>query len=200
MLVILEYLNGHFIEFLATITGIICVYLNTRENVWGWPIGIVSVGLSIQVYWEALLLSDALLHIIYVILGFYGWYQWLHGKSGNQKLKISTTKLQEWLLLLIIGSVSSFILGSVMKLIKITIAVPYLDAITTCFSLLAQWQLAKKRLENWLLWIGVDILASGIYLYKGLYFFTVLYLVYLILATIGYLKWKKKFLSFKSIE
>ncbi len=189
----LEYILNHYIELLVTITGIICVYLNTKENVWAWPIGIISVALSIQVYWEVSLLSDAILGLIYVFLGFYGWYQWLYGKSGNNKLHVSLTKIKEWIILISFGFIGSFILGSIVKYTYQTADLPYLDAITTCFSLLAQWQLAKKRLENWLVWIAVDILATSIYIYKSLYFFAVLYAVYTVLAILGYLEWRKRF-------
>ena len=186
-----QYFANNQIEFWAFIFGLVCVFLNTKENIWAWPVGIIGVALSIYVFWVAKLYGDFGLHIIYVILGFYGWYNWLYGGASQTQLPISysSTKELSWLLAGV-GIGGSVALGWVFQ--KYTDnQFPYGDAITTVFSLVAQWQLTQKRLENWLVWIFVDVIATYIYYQKGLYLFMAQYFIFLILATMGYFQWKK---------
>jgi nicotinamide mononucleotide transporter len=189
---IVHYLSQpvHIIEAIATITGLICVYLNARGNIWGWPVGILSVGLAVFVYYQSFLYSDFILHIIYVILGFYGWYQWAYGGQSHSQLPITRLGTSMWVLSIATGVAGLFILGWVFDTYT-NASFAYWDAYTTSFSLVAQFLLAKKKLGNWLVWIAVDLIAIGIYFAKELYFFTFLYVGYLILAIYGYLEWKK---------
>lgn len=190
----LDYLSQplRIVEILATITGFWCVYLNTQEKILAWPIGIISVGLSAWVFWENMLLSDMLLHVIYVILGFYGWYVWAFGGTNKQTLSVSKfTTSRQWVTGIGIGFLGMLGLGYFFD--TYTAAdLAYWDAYTTSFSLVAQVLLARKKLENWLFWIAVDIIAIGIYAVKGLPFFSFLYIGYLGLAIWGYLSWKKR--------
>ena len=185
-----QYFSGNPIELLGALTGILCVYLNAKENIWGWPIGIVSVACYVIVFWNAFLFGDFLLHIIYVILGFYGWYYWLYGGKKKDALPISVSPKKELLFFGALGSILILPIGWLLSLYP-NASVPYWDATTTIFSLLAQWQLARKRLENWLTWLFVDTLCVVIYYYKELYITSGLYFVYLILATLGYLEWRR---------
>ena len=190
---VIQYLSEpvHIVEAISFITGLICVYLNTQENILGWPVGIVSVGLAVYVYWESFLYSDFILHIIYVILGFYGWYQWAYGGAKQTQLPITNLKTWPgWVLAVIIGTAGLFFMGWFFDTYT-NADFAYWDAYTTSFSLVAQVLLARKKLENWLIWIAVDIVAVGIYYAKGLYFFTALFAGYLILAVYGYYQWRK---------
>ncbi len=187
---IISYLTANYIEAVSTFFGIVCVYLNAKENIWAWPTGIISVGLGIIIFLEYKLYGDMGLHVVYVILGFYGWYNWLYGGKQHEGVQIHRSAKTELYGFLAIGTVTSLVLGYVLE--KNTDSdVPYFDALTTVFSLIAQYQLTKKIIENWLIWIAVDVVCVGLYFYKGLYIYTFLYFVYLILATMGYLNWKK---------
>lgn len=187
---IYHYLITNEVETISTVFGIICVYLNAKENIWAWPTGIISVALGIYIFLQFKLYGDMGLHIIYVILGFYGWYNWLYGGKQHTGVKIHQTAATELQLFIISGLAGTGVLGYFLDA-GTDSDVPYLDAMTTVFSLIAQYQLTKKQIENWLIWIAVDVVCIGLYYYKGLYIYTFLYVVYLFLATMGYFNWRK---------
>ena len=180
----------NIIELLAVVFGLIAVYFNTQEIVWAWPTGIIGVVLSAILFYEVKLYADLSLHVVYVILGFYGWYEWLYGGKHQSALQVSTSSSVEILMLLVAGVIGTGLIGFLFN--RYTDAdLAYWDGFTTSFSLVGQYWLAKKKLENWLLWIVVDVVASGIYVYKGLYLLALLYFLYLGLAVYGYQQWRK---------
>jgi nicotinamide mononucleotide transporter len=189
---LLTYAQENPFELIGTIFGLFCVYLNTRANVWGWVTGIISVGAYVFVFWKANLYGDCILHIIYVILSIYGLYHWLYGGKGVDNLTITKSSNKELIFVLFLGAIGTPILGYIFTHYFTNSYQPYWDAGIFSFSLVAQWQLAQKRIENWLLWIGVDMVAVWLYFSKGLIFTGVLYLIFLGLATLGYLQWKKE--------
>ena len=179
----------NWIEFFAVVFGLVAVYFNTREIVWGWPIGIVGVILSGILFYEVQLYSDLVLHVVYVGLGFYGWYEWLYGGRGHSTLRVTTLAPKILLILIGLGAIGTGLIGYLFD--RYTEAdLAYWDAFTTSFSLVGQYMLAKKKLENWVLWIVVDVVASGIYVYKELYLLALLYFLYLGLAAYGYYRWQ----------
>ena len=170
--------------------GLIAVYFNTREMVWGWPIGIVGVVLSAILLYEVRLYADLILHVIYFVLGFYGWYEWVYGGQKGEALRVTTLSSSMTWALLVLGAVGTGAIGYGFD--RYTDAdLAYWDAFTTSFSLVGQYMLAKKKLENWWLWIVVDAVASCMYAYKELYLLSLLYFLYLGLAAYGYFQWKK---------
>ena len=180
----------NWIEVLALLFGLAAVYFNTREIVWGWPVGIVGVVLSGILLYEVRLYSDLVLHVVYFVLGFYGWYEWLYGGRNKGTLQVTNISSNLALALLAVGAIGTGAIGYAFD--RYTDAdLAYWDAFTTSFSLVGQYMLAKKKLENWLLWIGVDAVASAMYAYKELYLLSLLYFLYLGLATYGYYQWKK---------
>lgn len=181
-----------WIELVAACFGFVCVWLTVRQNVWCWPTGLVQVSLYLFVFYDAKLYSDFILHIIYVFLQFYGWYQWLHGGSNGQPLsvtKLSVTSVLSWLGVCLLATLA---LGSGMSLLT-DASVPFGDAFTTVASLIAQWLMARKRLESWIAWITVDVVAIGIYAYKGLNATAILYSLFLVLAVMGWFAWRKSY-------
>ncbi|MEE9438070.1 MAG: nicotinamide riboside transporter PnuC [Saprospiraceae bacterium] len=188
-------------EILATITGIIGVYFQAKEKIIAWPFVLISVSISSIIFFESKLYSDFGLHIIYIFLNMYGWYIW---SNKTYKSIVTPTKLLplNGLIATFLGTVGfTLILGYLMHTYT-DADLPYFDAFTTSGSLIAQYLLAKKYLQNWWLWIIVDIVAIPMYLYKGLYIIAGLFAVYLILSIYGYLEWKKAVnktdLSFKN--
>jgi len=178
-----------WIEATAVVFGLLCVWLTIRQNIWCWPTGLIQVLLYIVIFYKALLYSDMLLHIIYVVMQIYGWYHWLYGGKGKTELKVSTLSRSLLSMWIGIGVLGTFLWGFLMARYT-NAAVPYADAFTTVASLIAQWLMARKRLESWWFWIAVDIVAVGVYLYKSLYLTMGLYVVFLVLATMGYFRWK----------
>jgi nicotinamide mononucleotide transporter len=178
-----------WIEAIAVIFGLLCVWLTIRQNIWCWPTGLIQVLLYIIIFYNALLYSDMLLHVVYVAMQVYGWYHWLYGGKGKTELKVSFLPAMSFTIWIAAGILGTFAWGYLMGNYT-NAAVPYADSFTTVMSLIAQWLMARKRLESWFFWIAVDFVAIGVYLYKGLYLTMGLYTVFLVLATIGYFRWK----------
>ena len=177
-------------EMAAVLFGIVAVYLTVRENVWCWPTGLVNVGLSILVFWQARLYADMGLQVVYVLLCLYGWYHWLHGGAEKGVLAVARTPRAALPLLAGLGLLGAGLLG--LGLARFTDAsLPFWDSSTTAFSLVAQYMQTRKWLGNWLVWIAVDLVYLGIYVYKSLYWMTGLYAVFLVLAVLGHLRWNR---------
>jgi nicotinamide mononucleotide transporter len=180
--------SGH--EIAGALFGIAYVWLATRENAWCWPVGLVNVGLYILVFYEARLYADMGLQVVYVVLSLYGWHQWLRGGPGEGALRVSRAPGRALLLLSLLGSAGAALLG--FTLYRHTDAsVPFWDSTTTSFSLVAQWMQARKWIENWPLWIAVDLVYVGIYVYKKLYATAGLYAVFIALAFVGLVQWRR---------
>lgn len=170
--------------------GVLCVWLTIRQNIWCWPTGLVQVVLYLHIFYQARLYSDLLLHGFYVLLQFYGWYHWLHGGRGDGPLAV--TRLDRagawaWPLLALGGSLPW---GWLMATFT-DAALPYADAFIAATSLVAQWLMARKRLESWLFWITVDVVAIGVFWSRGLILTSGLYALFLLLATQGYVTWRR---------
>lgn len=187
---ILKDIDMSPIEIAAVLFGFICVVLTIKQNIWCWPTGLIQVSLYIFVFYKARLYSDMGLHVVYVFMQIFGWYNWLYGGQDKTELKVSRLSAAGaafWATIALVGTGG---LGYVMD--NYTNAdLAYWDAATTVLSLIAQWLLAKKILESWMIWITVDVLCVGIYMVKGLIPTTVLYAAFLILATMGLLQWRK---------
>ncbi|MDP6708295.1 MAG: nicotinamide riboside transporter PnuC [Alphaproteobacteria bacterium] len=181
------------IEIAATAFGLACVYLYIRENIWCWPTGIAMVVLYAYIFYEVRLYSDMALQVVYIFVQVYGWRYWLKGVDDSE-VPITTLSQRQWLQVAVVTGLGTFLLGTFM--VELTDAdLPYWDATTTAMSLMAQFLIGRKKLENWLLWIAVDVLAIGIYLYKELYLTAGLYAVFLVMASVGYVAWRRKYLS-----
>ncbi|MBY0523289.1 MAG: nicotinamide riboside transporter PnuC [Gemmataceae bacterium] len=185
-----QILGMSVLELVAALFGVVSVGLTVKQSVWGWPVGVVMVALYAVIFWRERLYADSGLQVVYFVLQIYGWYQWLHGGSAHDRLPVSRASGGLMLLLMLLGAVGSAGLGT--ALARWTNQdMPYLDSTIAAFSLVAQWMLARKLLQNWLLWIGVDLLAVGVYAAKGLYPTVVLYAIFLFLAAAGYVEWQR---------
>jgi nicotinamide mononucleotide transporter len=178
------------VEAAGVLFGVIAVWLTTRENIWCWPTGLVNVGLFIVVFWRTKLYADMGLQVVYVVLCLYGWYEWLHGGRDRGTLTVSATPRPA---LAALGAAGvAFAAGLGLFLSRNTdAALPFWDAGTTSFSLVAQAMQTRKWWENWLLWIAVDVVYVGIYVVKKLYLTAGLYAVFLALAVLGLKSWRR---------
>ena len=177
-------------EIIATILGLISVWLTVRQNILCWPTGLVMVGLYVVIFFRARLYADAGLQVVYIALQIYGWYEWQRGGKGHSKLTVTRITLRLGLLLSGVAILATALMGYGLAT-KTDAALPYWDSAATAMSLVAQWMLARKLIENWLVWIAVDVLSIGIYIVKGLYPTTVLYAAFLVLAALGWIEWRK---------
>jgi nicotinamide mononucleotide transporter len=189
---IITYFQNNPYEFWGFITTIICVWLNTRENVWGWFFAILAAIFSIKVFYDSALYGDLSLQIVFIFISIYGWYEWLYGNQAQGAISISLISKQLVIILVIILLICAPLLGWVLQLLGGKL--PYLNATTTIISLLAQWMMARKYLENWLVWIFVNSLLIGVYYYSALYLYSYLYLILLALAILGFFTWRSQYL------
>ena len=179
-----------WIELTAACLGALSVYLMTQQKPAAWPIGLVMVLLYIWIFYDARLYSEMLLQIIYVILQIYGWWQWLRGGSQQQGRAVSSLSSVGISQGLLIGASITLALGFAMS--QYTDAnLPWLDAALTGFSLVAQYWMAQKRLQCWLLWIVLDIIYVGMFITAELYLTAVLYMAFTALAVYGWLEWRQ---------
>lgn len=178
------------LEIVAALFGVVSVFLSVRQNIWSWPTAIVNVGLYIFVFYDSKLYADTGLQVIYVVLNAYGWYHWLYGGKNRTELAVSRTPVRLGLLLAGIVATGAVVIGTL--LVRNTDAsLPYVDALTTSTSLVAQWMMTRKLLENWLVWVAVDVVYIGMYITKSLYVTAVLYFIFLVLSAMGYVQWRR---------
>ena len=180
-----------YVEGVAVVTSFLCVWFYTRQNVWSWPLAIVSAVLYIFVFFQARFYAQMVLQGVYIIISIYGWYQWLYGGAQHSALKVSRVTRATALVLAGIVVVGTGVVAYVLATYTTHAAIPFWDALTTVMSLTAQWMLAKKILENWLVWIVADIIYVGMFVYQGLYLTAILYAGFWVLAILGFLAWRK---------
>ena len=178
------------LEIVAAAVGAWSVWLSVRQNILSWPTAIVNVVLYTIVFYEAKLYADMGLQVIYAVLSIYGWYQWLYGGEGHTTLHVTRTRRSLAVSLALIAATGAVLLGSLLHRTT-DAALPYMDSALTSTSLVAQWMMTKKLLENWAVWIAVDVLYVGMFIYKGLYVTAVLYAVFLGLAVKGWIDWRE---------
>ncbi|GGH22033.1 nicotinamide riboside transporter PnuC [Mucilaginibacter phyllosphaerae] len=180
-------------ELTGVITGLLCVYLAAKNNIWNWPFAIVSVTIYIFIFFEAHLFADMGLQVYFLAMNIYGWYYWSHKPANENKTPVTRISPKAIMLSAAAIVIATFILGSVLK--YTTASYPYIDSFCAACSLVAQVFLARKVLENWLIWIFVDVIYVGVYLFKGLHLTAGMYAVYVAIALMGYIDWKKDLLK-----
>ncbi|WP_192823349.1 nicotinamide riboside transporter PnuC [Rufibacter sp. LB8] len=177
-------------EWVGFVTGLLCVWLAARQNVWTFPIALISAAFYVAVFFDALLFADMGLQVMFGVLNIYGWYLWLFKNGERVERPVTNTTKTQWLWLLVLTPAFGFGLGRYLD-VTTSADIPYWDAGTTAVSLAAQWLMSRKKLENWLIWLVVDIIYVPLYLYKELYLTAVLYAIFVPLAWYGYRDWKK---------
>lgn len=186
------------IETLGVITGLLCVYLAARNNIWNWPLAIISVGIYIFIFFDARLYADMGLQFYFMAMNIYGWYFWSNKKIVEIKTPVVKIKrvqiIYALLIIIIITPTLGYILIKLAPILHYKPAsFPFLDSFCTACSLVAQFYMARKILENWLLWVFVDIIYVGVYIFKGLDLTAIMYAVYVAIALMGYVDWKKEY-------
>jgi nicotinamide mononucleotide transporter len=177
------------IEALGFVTGGACVYLVVKENVWNFPVGIANSAFFLVLFAGAKLYGDAALQIIYIALGFQGWYLWLRGGENRTPLRVGRASRG------LLAGVAAFVVAGTAALTfffrYVNDSAPFLDAFTTALSLGAQYLLNRKAVENWWLWMTADVVYIYLYFARELQLTAVLYLVFLGLCVAGLRRWLK---------
>ena len=180
------------------IFGLLAVLFLIKENILTWPCGIIYVLVSFVVFAKARLYGDFILHIFFFVLNIYGWIYWTRKRpSTADSVSITTLTLRDGIGSLVLSFFGIFLFAQFLISLPNWIqdvppaALPYWDSTTSILSVTGMWLTARKKIENWYYWLAVDILATGIYYYKELYFYSLLYCVYIGMAIAGYLAWRK---------
>lgn len=184
-----QFQQTSWLEWLGTVSGFACVYLAAKEHILNWPVAIISITAYAVLFFEYKLYGDSVLQVYFFGTSVYGWYYWANHKQGNETPVLSLEN-REIVLTILSVVVISFIMGWFLDRYTDT-NVPYADGFCTSMSFVAQFLMTRKILQNWILWIIVDFCYVPLYLYKGLYLTSLLYALFLILAVMGYLSWKK---------
>jgi len=186
-----QFKQTSFFEWAGIITTIWCIYLASRESIWNWPVSIVAIVISAIIYYKSGLFGDFYLQFYFLFTAFYGWYFWLKKKSKYNK-PIMKLELNYWKITIIAIIGLTILIGGILN--RYTNSnVPYEDGFCTVISLIAQIMLTRKILENWILWIIVDICYIPLLIYKDLSVYAILYAILTVLATKGYLDWRKTY-------
>ena len=190
----IKWLSGNYIELLGAILGIAYIFFSIRQSILTWPIGLLTSVLYVWVFFVSKLYADMGLQMYYVAISIYGWYEWLFGNKTNHSEPIQVSRIT--LNLSIVLSVISFFLFLLIWFILKNYTdspVPMADSLATALSIVATWMLARKILEHWLVWIFVDAFSVGLFWYKDLLPTVVLFVVYTVMAYIGYREWKQEY-------
>ncbi|MBQ5614289.1 MAG: nicotinamide mononucleotide transporter [Tidjanibacter sp.] len=179
-----------WLELTGTLVGLIYLWLEYRASVWLWAANIVMPLIYIFVYYDSGFYADMGINVYYLVASLYGWIMWRRGRGNGKELPISHTPSRD---IALMGSVFAVLmLGIWLILINFTDStVPLGDTFTTALSVVALYMLAKKYVEQWLVWIVVDVVCVALYIYKGLYPTAILYLLYSVVAWFGYRRWLK---------
>lgn len=180
------------VECTAAVFSLLFLYLLIRENTWCWPFGIASSLLSIYLFIDAKLYSEAILFLYYVAIGVYGWWVWMRPRLGGAPLSVIKWSWKKSLLAFVISLFGAIGLGYFFSS-QTDAANPYVDATTTAFSFLASYLEAHKVLSAWLYWIAINAVSVWLYYQRDLEIYSALMLIYFCVSIYGYYTWKKRF-------
>ncbi len=188
-----NYLTSNWVEVAGAVLSLMYLYLSIREKSALWLFGFISSALYIVVFFRSKLYADMTLNFYYLGVSIYGWINWQRksGKSGSQTLHISRISGKQQTAQYLLGTSVAFMTYYLVLRYLTDSTIPVADSVVGALSVVATWMLAKKKIENWLVWIIVDMFAAGLYFYKGLYPTTILFVVYSVMAVVGFYQWKK---------
>ncbi len=190
-----QFLATSLLEWIATLSGFLCVYLAAKQNIWNWPISIISVLTYFYIFFHSKLYGDSVLQIYFLGTAIYGWYYWNKRAHSDEK-PISSFNSKQMMITMVVIAVLSFLLGFVLD--RWTNSdVPYADGFCTATSFVAQFLMTRKVLQNWLIWVFVDICYIPLYYHKDLLLTAVLYFAFAIIAWNGYRDWRKTYQNFQ---
>ena len=178
------------LEIAAVLTSVIGIWLTTRRKLSSWPVILVSCVLYALVFRREKLYSDMLLQFVYMAFAIYGWWHWWRGVKEEGTVRVERLSGRGLAVGVVVGAAGSFLLGFLMARYT-DAALPHIDAALTSFSLIAQWWSTRKHIANWWLWIVVDALEIGVFLYKRLYLTSALFAFLIFLAVLGLRAWHK---------
>ena len=200
-----------YLEFFGTLSGALAVFLSAKANVWSWPLGIINVVLFFFLFYQVQLYPDMFLQIFFFITNLMGWWRWTNPKKEEENkehgLKISRIPAKSWLIFFLIGLAGTTVAGLFAKNLSLfspilfnkPSAFPYADSFVTVMSIIATYLMVQKKMECWLVWIAVDVVASYLYFSKDIKFVGVEYVLFCFIAAFGFWNWRNEYKSYSVV-
>jgi nicotinamide mononucleotide transporter len=176
-------------ELLGFVTGAGAVWLTVMARISNFPVGIANSAFFLVLFLAARLYADAGLQVVYIVLGLAGWWQWLHGGARRSRLAVSRAGPRLLVSCLVSAAAATWVLTVLLRATQDV--APFWDALTTAVSLAAQFLLNCKKIDNWALWITVDVIYIPLYLVKGLDLTAVVYVLFLGMCLTGVAAWRR---------
>jgi len=190
----LDWAISNKVELSGTFFGLVYIWFSIRQSIYTWPAGIITSVLYCWVFFVAKFYAGMGLQAYYVVISVYGWWCWQRGgdsDSGEVKLCVSYSNRNLWIKLFFINLFLTSLMYYLLSRYTDS-PIPFGDAFTTSLSIIATWMLARKKIEQWLIWIFIDLVSVGLYVYRGLYPTVILFIVYAAMAVIGFYEWRKE--------
>lgn len=184
-----KYFLSHGVELAGLVTTVLGIWLTTRRLLICWPVVLISDVLYLEVFYRAQLYSDAILQVFFLAFTLYGWWHWWRGVVAEGDVRVEPLSRRGWMVGLAAGAVGAALLGTLM--VRVGAALPHLDAALASYSLVASWWGARKHIANWWLWIAIDVVYVGEYIYKDLRATALLYAGLVVLAILGLRDWNR---------
>lgn len=197
-----------YLEFFGVVSGLIAVWLSAKANIWSWSVGILNVVLSFFLYYQIQLYPDMFLQVFFFVTNLIGWWQWANPKAGEQdykqELRVSYMRLKQFLFICVISSGGTILLGSMAShlhewfpvIFPKPSAFPFADSFITVMSIVTTFFMIRKKIESWIIWIVVDVIAAYLYFIKGVKFYSVEYLIFTLLAAFGLWNWMREYKTY----
>ena len=198
-----------YLEFFGLVSGVVAVVLSSLANVWSWPLGIINVTLSFFLFYQVQLYPDMFLQVFFLITNVIGWWRWTHPQKFEEdrkhELKVSSATRKDFVVILIIGFSGTYAFGTLAanlhtllpELFTEPSAYPFVDSFITVMSIIATYYMIQKKIESWLIWLLVDIVATYIYFVRDIKLYSILYLVFCFIAAFGYWNWIREKRSYQ---
>ncbi|WP_312345768.1 nicotinamide riboside transporter PnuC [Chryseobacterium binzhouense] len=204
------------LEITGTLLGILSVFFSIKKNIWVYPTGIVSTVIYVYLLYIAGLIGDCIINIYYTVMSIYGWILWAKNSEDQIHVTVDWASKKEWILSFALFMVSLILITLIyyykpfiengFSIDKVTVGVHHLDwanwldiFITSIF-LVGMWLMARRRIESWIFWIVGDLASIPMYIYKGYGITSVQYLVFTIMAIVGFVAWKNSYTNKRTIE
>lgn len=181
-----------FLEITAVIFGLLSVWYAKKDKIWVFPTGIINTAIYVYLLYKWMLLGDMMINAYYFVMSIYGWYLWTRKKDGEVQYPIARMSSRDFntaILIFVITIV--FVIGVYLFFDKFTNWSAYVDTLVTGIFFVGMWLMAKRKIENWILWIIGDLISIPLYFFKGYTFTSIQYIVFTVIAFYGFLEWKK---------
>ncbi len=199
-----------YIEFFGTIAGAIAIWLSAKAVVWSWPIGIVNVILFFFLFYQVKLYPDMFLQVFFLVTNIIGWWRWTHPREDEadrkHELRVSYLAPKSFISIAVLGIAGTFLFGTLADNIHEIFpaifsepsAFPYLDSFVTVMSIITTFLMINKKIESWVFWIIIDVIATYMYFAKEIKFVGVEYAVFCFIAAFGLWNWVREYRSYRS--